>query len=118
MSRAAPEPAFDEIIHAPHRLRICALLGPMESVEFGTLREDLGVADSVLSKHLKVLVDAGYAALDKPTGRGRRVRTWARLTSEGRRALDGHLAALQAMTEPARRVPSGGADKALPPRPA
>lgn len=108
MSRATPEPAFDEVVHAPHRLRICALLAPMESVEFSALREDLGVADSVLSKHLKVLVDAGYAVLDKPTGRGRRVRTWARLTPAGRRALDGHLAALQAMTEGARRVPDGG----------
>lgn len=107
MSRTDPEPAFDEIVHAPHRLRICALLAPMESVDFGALREDLGVADSVLSKHLKVLVDAGYATLDKPTGRGGRVRTWARLTPAGRRALDGHLAALQAMTEPAHRIPHG-----------
>ena len=87
-------PAFDEVIHAPHRLRIMAALAVTESVEFAAIREMLGVADSVLSKHLKVLQDAGYVALDKPTGRGGRVRTWVRATPEGRRAYDAHVAAL------------------------
>lgn len=53
------EAHFDETIHAPHRLRICALLAPVESMEFGTVRDELGVADSVLSKQFKVLADAG-----------------------------------------------------------
>lgn len=87
-------PAFDEIVHAPHRLRIMAALAVAESVEFATIREMLGVADSVCSKHLKVLADAGYVALDKPVGRGGRVRTWVRPTPEGRRAYDAHIAAL------------------------
>lgn len=97
--------AFDETIHAPVRLKVCAALRRVESAEFGALRDDLGVADSVLSKHLKVLTEAGYVALDKPTGQGR-VKTWARLTKEGRRAFDGHVAALREMVaaprEPAR----------------
>lgn len=90
---------FDEIIHAPHRLKACALLAAADSLEFGVVRDHLGVADSVASKHLKVLVDAGYVELDKPAGQKGRARTWVRLTKEGRRAFDGHLAALRDMVE-------------------
>ena len=87
--------AFDETIHAPLRLRICVMLAGVDSMEFGALRDDLDVADSVLSKHLKVLADAAYEKLDKPTGLGGRPKTWARLTKEGRRALSAHIAALK-----------------------
>lgn len=59
-----------------------------------TLRDSLGVADSVMSKHLKVLQDAGYVTLSKPATAGR-VRTWASLTAAGRRAFRGHVAELQ-----------------------
>ncbi|MDT0200353.1 transcriptional regulator [Nocardioides sp. AE5] len=92
MSEAGPR--FDEIIHAPNRLQICALLATVARAEFSTIRDSLQVADSVASKHLKVLADAGYVKLDKPTGEGR-VRTWASLTKEGRVAFAGHVAELQ-----------------------
>ena len=95
--------AFDETIHAPHRLRICVMLAEADQVEFATMRDHLEVADSVLSKHLKTLVDAGYVTLAKPTGGGR-VRTWAKLTKAGSTALDGHLAALREMVEAAREA--------------
>ncbi|WP_298329065.1 transcriptional regulator [Haloactinopolyspora sp.] len=87
---------FNEIIHAPHRLRICAFLDATSSAEFATLRDMLGVADSVVSKNLKVLQDAGYVTISKPTGRGR-VRTWAALTPAGRRAYADHVAALKSV---------------------
>lgn len=88
------KPRFDEVIHAPLRLRLCVALSTTERMEFGALRDDLGVADSVLSKHLKVLTEADYVALDKPTGLGGRARTWCRLTGPGRSALHAHLAEL------------------------
>ncbi|MFV0429624.1 MAG: transcriptional regulator [Arachnia sp.] len=97
---------FNELIHAPHRLRICAMLWAADAVEFATLREHLGVADSVLSKNLKALVDAGYVALDKQTSRGRS-RTWARLLVPGRTAWQGHLAALQEMVAVAQDTEPG-----------
>lgn len=100
---------FDEIIHAPLRLRICAMLAEADTVEFAILRDHLEVADSVLSKHLKTLVEAGYVRLDKPTGRGGKMRTWAKLTRPGRKALDGHLSALRDMVKAAR----GGSVSAL-----
>ncbi|PZG37441.1 MarR family transcriptional regulator [Spongiactinospora gelatinilytica] len=89
---------FDELVHAPNRLRICALLAASTTAEFGTLRDILGVADSVLSKHLKALQDAGYVTISKPTGRGR-VKTWVSFTSKGRRAYAGHVAALKALLD-------------------
>lgn len=92
---------FDELIHAPHRLRVCAMLSQADSVEFAVLRDHLEVADSVLSKHLKSLVDAGYVKLSKPTGQGGKVRTWASLTRAGRKAFDGHLLALREMVQAA-----------------
>lgn len=91
-------PYFDETIHAPLRLRICVMLAAVDTMEFGAIRDDLGVADSVLSKHLKVLTEAGYVALDKPTGLGGRPKTWARLTVAGRTALQRHVAALKELT--------------------
>ena len=87
---------FDETIHAPNRLRICAFLDATTSTEFSVLRDLLGVADSVLSKHLRVLQDGGYVEMTKPTGRGR-VRTWVSLTPAGRRAYRSHVAALRAL---------------------
>jgi DNA-binding MarR family transcriptional regulator len=88
------QPSFDEIIHAPKRLQICAMLAAVAEVEFATLRDSLGVTDSVTSKHLKVLQAAGYVTLTKPTTSGR-VRTWASLTAAGRAAFAGHVDALQ-----------------------
>ena len=90
---------FDEIVHAPHRLRICAFLGATSAAEFAALRDLLGVADSVVSKHVKVLQDAGYVKVTKPTGRGGRVRTWVELTPAGRAAYAGHVAALKNLVD-------------------
>jgi DNA-binding MarR family transcriptional regulator len=87
---------FDEIVHAPNRLQICAILAVVDSAEFATVRDGLGVADSVLSKHIRVLHEAGYVAVHKTTAASR-VRTSLSLTAAGRAAYDGHIAALQAI---------------------
>lgn len=86
-------PQFDAVIHAPGRLQICGLLSPVEQMEFATLREAIGVSDSVLSKHLKLLEEAGYIRPSKITAAGRQ-RTWLSLTPEGRKAFAAHVAAL------------------------
>jgi len=88
--------AFDEVVHAPNRLQICAFLEPLDQAEFSVVRDVLGASDSVTSKHVKVLQDAGYLTVRKPTGKGR-VRTWLALTAEGRTAYRGHVAALRAL---------------------
>lgn len=88
-------PTFDEVIHPPNRLRICALLATAGSVEFATIRDTLGVADSVTSKQLKILAEAGYVTIAKPTGTGGRVKTWVSITKDGQRAFRDHIAMLQ-----------------------
>ncbi|MGH3250213.1 MAG: transcriptional regulator [Trebonia sp.] len=93
MSTAA---RFDEIVHAPNRLQICARLSAVSSADFAAVREGLGVADSVLSKHIRVLHEAGYIDVRK-SSRASRVRTSLSLTAAGRAAYDGHVAALQAI---------------------
>ena len=86
--------AFDPVIHPLNRLQICAALAPHSEMEFSALRDVLGVSDSVLSKQLRYLEEAGYARLRKATVNTRQ-RTWIRLTDAGRKAYAGHLAALR-----------------------
>jgi DNA-binding MarR family transcriptional regulator len=87
-------PRFDPVVHAPNRLQICAMLAAVESAEFGTVRDELEVSDSVLSKHVRVLEEAGYVQVKKATVTSRQ-RTWLSLTKTGRAALEGHVAELQ-----------------------
>lgn len=90
MSSAA---RFDEIIHPSTRLSIVALLAAVDWVDFAFVRDRLRLSDSALSKQFATLEDAGYIAIERPvTDRRRRVRV--RLTTEGRDAFDGHVAAL------------------------
>lgn len=89
--RAAP--VFDPVIHAPGRLQICAILSSIDEAEFAMLRDAIKVSDSVLSKHLKQLEDAGYVAPRKAALDGRQ-RTWLALTTAGRQAFAAHVAEL------------------------
>lgn len=85
---------LDERIHHPTRLRLCSMLTAAEEVEFGFARDQIGVADSVLSKHAKALEQTGYLSIRKDTLAGRR-HTWFRITPAGRRAFRCHVAELQ-----------------------
>jgi DNA-binding MarR family transcriptional regulator len=87
-------PAFDEVIHAPQRLRICAALSAAQRVEFGFLLDRLGISKSALSKHLTQLADAGYVSQDRAV-RDSRSRLWLSLTPAGKRAYAAHVRALR-----------------------
>ena len=94
------EARFDEVIHAPLRLRICGLLRAGDGLDFGVLRDTLGVSDATLSKHLKVLADAGFTATVKSSSSARsdsRRITWVSLTRAGAEAFDSHVRALRAI---------------------
>jgi DNA-binding MarR family transcriptional regulator len=90
---------FDTTIHAPNRLRICALLNTAGEAEFGLVQQQLDVSASVLSKHVTVLMEAGYVEQRKAV-RDTRQRVWLRLTRRGRDAYQAHLAALRAIVGP------------------
>jgi DNA-binding MarR family transcriptional regulator len=87
------EPRFDEIIHAPLRLRITSMLS-VAPAEFAAVRDQLGVSDSVLSKHVRTLEEAGYVVVTKATTAGR-VRTRLALSLAGMQAFNGHVAELK-----------------------
>ncbi len=93
--------AIDTVLHAPVRLQIAAVLARVEDVEFATLRDITQVSDSVLSKHLSALGEAGYVSLRKAAQDGRQ-RTWAAFTPRGAKAFRAHMAALQALVDSAQ----------------
>lgn len=85
---------FDAVIHAPNRLQIAAFLNPLQDAEFQVLRDELEVSDSVLSKHLRQLENAGYLSVRKAKVGGRQ-RMWVGLTGAGRKAFSGHVKYLE-----------------------
>lgn len=91
-------PELDPLIHAPARLQVMTTLSAVSEAEFATLRSALEVSDSVLSKHLSALADAGYVRIRKGVLAGRRT-TWVALTPTGRKALRGHVAALRRLID-------------------
>lgn len=93
-----PEAKFNDLIHAPTRLRICGLLRAVNQMDFAVLRDGLGISDATLSKHLKTLADAGYLQLSKAASADRqdaRRLTWIGLTPDGKDAFDAHVRALR-----------------------
>ena len=89
---------FDEVIHAPLRLRICGLLRPVDHLGFAVVRDTLEVSDATLSKHVKTLVAAGHVSSRKAASAGRddaRRITWLSLTPTGQVAFDAHVLALR-----------------------
>ncbi len=87
-------PDLDGLLQAPARLKLATLLTAVSEAEFSTLRDSLDVSDSVLSKHVSALANAGYVRSRKGVHAGRRT-TWISLTSRGRAALTDHVAALR-----------------------
>jgi DNA-binding MarR family transcriptional regulator len=85
---------FDPVIHPSPRLQICGLLAAVDAMEFAAVRDDVQVSDSVLSKHVKQLEEAGYVKVQKATVASRQ-RTSLSLTKDGRRAFDAHVAELR-----------------------
>lgn len=90
------EPRFDPVIHEPVRLRICGILSTVDEMQFAALRDTLDISDAACSKHLKVLVDCGYATVEKrESDSSRHMVRWYALTSAGRDAFSGHIAELK-----------------------
>jgi len=87
---------LDRHLQPPARLRLMTMLASASEVEFAVVRDGLEVSDSVLSKHVSVLVEAGYVRSRKGSHGGRRT-TWVSATTKGRAVLSEHVAALRAI---------------------
>ncbi|GAA3116121.1 transcriptional regulator [Planomonospora alba] len=94
MSGSHPRHELDDVIHAPVRLSIMAALAAAEKAEFRFLRDTIEVSDSLLSKHILTLEEAGYVEVEKSFV-GKRPRTRLSLTDSGRRAFDTYVSVLQ-----------------------
>ena len=100
---AHPSLALDETVHQRVRLGILAMLSEASECTFTTVREELELTDGNLSRHLRVLEDAGLVEIRKGYD-GRRPCTWLALTRSGRKALRAELAALQRLADRLRGI--------------
>lgn len=88
---------LDKLLAHRSRLTILVLLARHDAMNFRRLRDLLQETDGNLGAHLRRLEDAGYLNVEK-TFAARRPVTWYTLSDAGRKALKGHIAALQALT--------------------
>ncbi len=98
MTATHPSQLLDDTVHQRVRLGILAVLTEADRADFGFLKETLDLTDGNLSRHLRVLEDAGYVTIEKGY-EDRRPRTWVNATRIGRRALTAHLTALQQLID-------------------
>lgn len=109
MSGPAQPPGFSELIHAPTRLSLMSLLSATRWVEYGRLRESLGLTDSALSKQVTTLEQTGFIMVHR-NGIGRGKRMYLRMTPAGRAAFEAHVDALRTIVD---RAPEEGPDSDL-----
>lgn len=91
---AHPTAALNDTVHHRYRLGILAILDEATECTFIAMRDQLGLTDGNLSRHIRVLEDAGMVVVRKGY-EGRRPCTWLRLTPAGLTALREEIAALE-----------------------
>ncbi len=87
----------DEIIHQSVRLKIMSALNALaegEALDFPRLKVIAGATDGNLGAHLATLETAGYVKIEKDFV-GKKPRTRAAITKDGRRAFARHVAYLR-----------------------
>ena len=81
-----PVNGLDDVVHQRARLGILTIAHEARRVEFGYLRDSLGLSAGNLSQHMSVLESAGLITIEKGYA-GKRPRTWVSLTKKGSAAL-------------------------------
>ena len=87
---------LDPVLEHRTRLAIGVLLARHGEITFSRFKEQLELTDGNLGAQLRKLEDAAYLKLRRDFVERRPV-TWYSLTPAGRKALDRHMRALQAM---------------------
>lgn len=87
---------LDAALEHRTRLAIAVLLARHGEISFSRFKEQLDLTDGNLGAQLRKLEDAEYLKLRRDFVERRPV-TWYSLTPAGRRALDRHMRALQAV---------------------
>ncbi|GAA4265778.1 transcriptional regulator [Frondihabitans peucedani] len=96
---AHPRHRLSEILQNPVRFSIAAALDKAEKLSFREVRDAIEVSDSVLSKQVSLLEQAGYVIVQKGFV-GKVPRTTLLLSTAGRAAWRAHLAALREIAGP------------------
>ena len=87
---------FQKILGHRSRLGICALLARNDEFSFRRLKELLDENDGSLGAQLRKLEDEGYITVRKEF-QDRKPVSWYKLTDDGRKRLEAHLAALSGL---------------------
>lgn len=85
---------LDDTVHQRVRLGLLAVLKEARRADFSYLRDALELTDGNLSRHLRVLEEAGLVRVAKEID-GRRPRTWVEATRTGLDALEAEVRALR-----------------------
>jgi DNA-binding MarR family transcriptional regulator len=98
---ADPQAGLEPLLLDPTRLRVVAALAGAAEVDFGFIRDRVGLTDSALSKQLRTLTEAELLTTRRERTGARR-RVWVSLTSDGRARLARHASALREIAENSR----------------
>lgn len=93
MNLADARMSLKDTIHSPVRLTLMAALNTVDSADYQSLREQLEISYSLLSKHAAILEQAGYVKITK-TFHARTPTTRLKLTHAGRQAFKHYLVSL------------------------
>jgi DNA-binding MarR family transcriptional regulator len=109
-----PTVDLDDVVHQRTRLGILAILSRGDRVEFGYLKDALGLSAGNLSRHLTTLVEALLVTIHKGY-QGRRARTWVTITKRGANAYRDEMTVLRSLVALADAVPGTGTEPGDPP---
>ncbi len=95
---------LDRVIHEKARLGILASLSSHPGgLDFAALKQLCGLTDGNLSRHLKVLHEAGFVTLEKGY-KGNRPHTECRITEQGRNRFVEYLSVLEQVVRDSSNV--------------
>jgi DNA-binding MarR family transcriptional regulator len=104
---------LDRVFHEKARLGIVSSLAThADGLTFSELKSLCALTDGNLSRHLQVLEEAGYVAIEKGYD-GKRPQTRCRLTGQGRTRFSEYLAVLEQVL---RRASQAARTEAVAPR--
>ena len=85
---------LNPIIHSQLRIAVITILAQVEEADFNYLKDKTEATTGNLSVQLDKLSEAGYITITK-TFEGKRPRTIASITDEGRTALEEYISTLK-----------------------
>ena len=85
---------INQIIHAPARLRILALLYVVKNLDYVFLKNQTDLSWGNLATHLKKLEQSGYISIQKGY-QGKKPQSKIQLTAQGRKAFQEYKKNLQ-----------------------